>query len=97
MSAWYKKAIIHVKPNSSESWQFHGKEGWTIGTSMEHYRCYKCFIPETNRERDADTVDFIPNKIPFPKVSTDDYLRQIATDLLTILNLNQKCDYISRD
>ena len=27
-------------------------------TSMEHYRCAKCYFPETKSTRDADTVDF---------------------------------------
>ena len=32
-----------------------------------------------------DTVTFSPTVVPFPKVSTDDFLRQAATDIITIL------------
>ena len=39
----------------------------------------------TCRERDADTVEFFPTTTPFPRVSTDDYLRQVATNLVDIL------------
>ena len=42
-------------------------------------------MPVTCRERHADTVKKIPHKTLFPKVNTDDYLRQAATDLLGIL------------
>ena len=47
-------------------------------------------MPVTYSERDADTVEFFPSTIPFPKVSTDDYLRQAATDILTILREPEK-------
>ena len=39
----------------------------------------------TCRERDADTVKFTPTTTPFTPVSTYDYLRQAATDLVYIL------------
>ena len=43
------------------------------------------FFPSTRAERDVDTVTFFPTVVPFPKVSTDDFLRQAATDIITIL------------
>jgi hypothetical protein len=52
---------------------------------MEHYRCVKCYLPTTSRERDVDTLQFFPKKIPFPKTSTEDYLKQAASDILAIL------------
>jgi hypothetical protein len=52
---------------------------------MEHYRCVKCYFPSSGRERDVDTLEFFPKTIPFPKVTTDDYLRQAATDIISIL------------
>ena len=33
----------------------------------------------------CDTVTFIPHTIPYPKVTTDDYLRQAADDIIHIL------------
>ena len=44
----------------------------------------------THSERNADTVDFPPNSTPFPKVSTYDYLRQAANDLVNILKAPQQ-------
>ena len=79
------KAIIHLKPGNRGSWHFHGKEGWTIGPSLEHYRCIKCLIPETNKEVDADTLSLIPRYIPIPTPNLDDHLKQTATDLIQLL------------
>lgn len=42
-------------------------------------------FPTTKAERDVDTVTFFPKVIPFPKVGIDDFLRQAATDIITIL------------
>jgi hypothetical protein len=79
------KVIIHLKPDQRASWSYHGEEGWYVGPSMEHYRCVKCYIPTTARERDVDTLQFFLKKIPFPSISTEDYLKQDASDILAIL------------
>ena len=35
--------------------------------------------------KDVDTVTFFPREIPIPKGGLDDFLRQTATDIITIL------------
>jgi hypothetical protein len=42
-------------------------------------------MPTTSRVWDVDTVKFCPATIPFPTISTEDYLKQAAGDILTIL------------
>ena len=42
------------------------------------------------RERDADTVESPPTTTTFPKVTTDDHLRQAAADLLKILQESKR-------
>ncbi len=79
------RTIVHLKPDQRASWAFHGEEGWYVGPSMEHYRCVKCYLPTTARVRDVDTLQFFPKKIPFPKITTEDYLKQAASDILAIL------------
>jgi hypothetical protein len=43
------------------------------------------YQPSTARERDVDTLQFFPKKIPFPSISTEVYLKQAASDILAIL------------
>ena len=57
---------------------------------MDHYRCYQCFIPSTGGTMNADTVDFFPQAVPFPRVTTEQYLHQAAIDLLAILQSKEK-------
>ena len=79
------KVLSHSKPAQRRSWDYHGVQGWYIGPSMEHYRCVKCFFPTTGKTRDTDTVEFFPKEIPFPKTTSEDFLIQAATDILTLL------------
>jgi hypothetical protein len=79
------KVVVHLKPDQRASWAYHGEEGWYTGPSMEHYRCVKCYLPSTARERDVDTLQFFPKKFTFPAISTEDYLKQAASDILAIL------------
>jgi hypothetical protein len=57
-----------------------------VGPSMHHYRCVQCFMPTASKVRDVDTVECLPTTIPFPSVSTEDYLGQAAGDILSILS-----------
>jgi hypothetical protein len=79
------RVIVHITPDQRSNMAPHGVDGWYVGPSPEHYRCHKCYIPSTHRARDALTVDWFPHYVPFPKVMNDEYLRQTATDMLTLL------------
>ena len=79
------KILVHHKPSHRHSWDPHGQEGFYIGPSLQDYRCVKCFIPSSRAEVNSDTVAILPHDIPFPEVKIDDFLRQAATDIITIL------------
>ena len=57
------RVLVHKKPGNQKSWKTRGKDGWYIGPAMEHYRCYRIYIPETHSECIADTVEFFSNQI----------------------------------
>ena len=79
------KIVARVAADSRTTFGQHGKVGWCIGPSLEHCRCYKCYFPDTMSIRDVLTVDFFPEKIPFPKISQEDHLKQTAEDMLHLL------------
>ena len=64
----------------------NGEEGWTIGPSLEHYRCIKVYFPKTRSVQDIHTVTFFPRFISFPKVNTDDFNSRVAENIISILN-----------
>jgi len=79
------KIVAHVAAETRTSFGQHGKVGWYIGPSLEHYRCYRCYFPDTMQERDVLKVDFFPEKTPFPTFTTTTYLQQTAEDMLHLL------------
>lgn len=67
------KIAIH-KRSSQRS--YHATEGFYVGPSMHHYRCMRCYLPQTRTEIDCDTLEFIPTSVPIPKTTTESYLNQ---------------------
>ena len=50
------KVLVHLKTYQRKSVGTHEIDEWYIGPSWNHYRCYKCWMPETGGTRYADTV-----------------------------------------
>ena len=46
---------------------------------------HEMFCDKTRAEITADTLVFIPHKITFPEVKAEDFLKQAATDIISIL------------
>ena len=84
------KVLIHKKSNTRGSWDYHGVEGWYVGPSQEHYRCLKCFNPETFSEVDTDTLKLIPNITPIPVYTDFDVVKQAVADILHVLKNSSK-------
>ena len=83
------RVILHSKPDQRKSWAFHGEKGWYVGPAPMHYRCVRCYIPKTNKERITDTVKFIPNCILIPNATIETQLSRTADDLIHLLNLKK--------
>ena len=80
------KIIIHSKPSNRPSWAFYGHMGWYIGPAPSHYRCVKCFVPQTRSEIISDRVKFIPHHIPIPSANIDEHICHSFNVLIFLLN-----------
>ena len=78
--------VVHRKSSQRKSWDFHGHIGWYVGPAMNHYRCFRIFLPHTNREIISDTIRFFPKKIPFPHETVQDRLIRAVEKIEKILN-----------
>ena len=78
--------IIHEKPKQHLSWADHGIKGWYIGPVMLHYRCYRCYLPQSQHKRISDTVEFFPHDIHMPAQSAADKAIQTMQDLIHTIN-----------
>ena len=52
---------------------------------MHHYRCMRCYLPDTCIEIDSDTIQFIPTSVYELETTTENYLQQAVRDILAIL------------
>ena len=79
------KAVIHDRPENRGSWDSHGTLAYYIDIAENHYRNYKCYVPETHVTRISDTVEFFPKLVQMPKTSSEDRLAAILEDLKEVL------------
>ena len=83
------RVIVHENPNQRRTWAPHGIDGWYIGPALDHYQCYRVWIPSTHAERIADTIQFFPTILRTPTLSHRDATLQAARELTHALqNLN---------
>jgi hypothetical protein len=74
------RIIAHETPGRRRTWAPHGQDGWYIGPSLEHYRCYTIYITKTRANRIVETVEFSPHKFISPFPSSHDLATQAAAD-----------------
>ena len=79
------KVVVHESPEARETFAPHGKIGFYIGPSMDHYRNYRIYVKETGGIRNAATVEFFPQHVQIPKTSSADRLAATIEDLTHIL------------
>jgi hypothetical protein len=76
------RVLAHVLPSDRTSFGPHAIAGYAIGPAMEHYRCFKIFIPTTGRIRIADTVKWFPHgDLKLPIASKEALLHASIQDL----------------
>jgi len=81
------KVVIHEKASKRKTWDPHGADGWYIGHSPEHYRCYRVYVSKTASERTGNVVVFFPAHVKMPATSSAD-AAVIAAKELTHALLN---------
>ena len=67
--------IVHAKPGRGKSCDFRGKDGWSVGVSLKHYRC-QLVIPKLSKFLvTSDTTEFRHHHITQPNVTPEDCVR----------------------
>lgn len=83
------KVIVHVKSSQRKSWDYHGKLGWYVGLALDHYRCFRIFMPHTGLEIITDAVKFLPGIVPIPTYSMQEQLLTAIKKILRLLDTNK--------
>ena len=58
------RVIIHDTPAQRTTFAPHGVDGYYVGPSLEHYRCYKVFVSSTQSPRDCASIEWVPSVVP---------------------------------
>ena len=79
------RVIAHAKPSNRLSWSFRGRDGWSVGVSLEHYRCQR-YIPKDSRSLSiSDTIEFRHQHITQPSVTPEDQVLHGINQLTSAL------------
>jgi hypothetical protein len=77
--------MAHVKPKNRRTWDFHGEVGYSIGTLMEHHRCFNVYIVKTRATSISDSVFFKHQYITNPQIMPETIVMKAAAELTSAL------------
>ena len=84
------ETLVHDRPHRRKSFAEHCSKGWVLGTSPEHYRCWKVHSKDTNANRISGRVFFKHKYITNPSASPEDAVMAAAANLASVLKNNVK-------
>ena len=79
------KALVLSDPDTRTSWETHTKDAWYVGPALNHYRCFRFWIPKTKAFQIAKTAKFFPTYTSIPNITNDDNLVMAAKYLIEAL------------
>ena len=71
--------------NPRHSWGAHSKDGYYVGPALQHYRCFRVLVTDTNATRISDPIAWQPEQYRMPGHSPLEVLTAATTDLLAAL------------
>jgi hypothetical protein len=80
------RIVAHDKLDQQASWDPHGVDGYYLGKSLGHYRCYQAHITKTKGARIIDTFEFLPSKTA---ISQTQYKYMATISVLELSNALQ--------
>ena len=66
------KIIIHATSNKRKSWDQRGREGFSVGPALQHYRCIQSIDSKTKELIITDTAEYLHEYLTKPHV-TEEY------------------------
>ena len=79
------RALIYNPPSVRASWAPRGEDAWYIGPAMNHYRCFKFFVIDSNAYRISASAKFYPKNCRMPSTSNAQLLQEAAENLIQAL------------
>ena len=77
--------IVHTKPARHKSWDFHGKDGWSVYVSLKHQLCQFVVSKLSKSLVTSDTTVFWPHHITQPTFTPEDRVTHGLQQLVFVL------------
>ena len=68
------RIIILKKPSVRNIWDFHGKDEWSLGCSLEHYWWQLVAPKDTKAVKVSDTLEYWHQYLTQPTVTPEDFV-----------------------
>jgi hypothetical protein len=82
------EALVHDKPHKQRTYAEHCRKAFDLGTSTEHYRCWKFWSNDTQATRVLGAAFFKHKYITNPAVTLEDLVIAEVANLLKALATN---------
>jgi len=79
------EALVHDKPHKRRTYAEHCTKAFVLGTSTEHYRCWKFWTPTTRATRISGAAFFKHKHLTNPSVTPEDQVIAAAAHLTDTL------------
>ena len=79
------KALVFSDSDTRTSWETHAKDAWYVGPALNHYWCFRFWMPKTKAFQIAKTEKFFPTYTSIPNITNDENLVMAAKDLIEAL------------
>ena len=79
------KALVFSDPDTRASWETHAKDAWYVGPALNHYRCFRFWMPKTRAFQIAKTAKFFPTYSTIPTITHEDNLVMAAQEFIKAL------------
>ena len=84
--------FVHERTGQQGSHADHGKVGYIIGNSPQHYRHLYFYLPSTRGNRHIDTYIFIPSESELPENSAADRATTALEEFTAAMNAKRNRD-----
>ena len=64
--------MIHNTSNKIKSWDQRGREGFSIGPALQHYRCIQAIDVKTKALIITDTSEYLHRYLTQPQITAED-------------------------
>ena len=79
------KIIIHTTSNKRKSWDQRGREGFSVGPALQHYRCIQAIDSKTKSLIITDTAEYLHEYLTQPHMTAEDRMTHAINFLSTEL------------